>query len=374
MIGTDIARPSLARAIEASYGEWSLRGSPEAFRSRYFRRVGGRWRLIEPIRNRVEFTYLNLAEDLYPSRATGIVAFDVIFCRNALIYFAAEVVARVAARLFSTLAEGGWLFTGASDPPLGAHAPFETATTPAGILYRRPAGEVKSPPRAWVEIGEPETFVPEETARPPAPERRRPAASAPVAQPEAPRLEPEGAGAEATILRIRALADGGRIPEALEPASAAARRFPLSAEVHYLNAVLLAEAGRDREAADALRRALYVDRQLAVAALALGLTLRRLGDLAGAGRALRNARALLAGRPPDELVPLADEVREVRTLGRDEVLDPPDALAGAGRNILLGVTKDAVIVLDGAGLLSDQRLFMNQAERPGVSPARRGDE
>ncbi len=56
------------------------------------------------------------------------------------------------------------------------------------------------------------------------------------------------------------------------------RQQPASAEVHYLHAVLLSETGRDREAADLLRRALYLDGQLAVAALALGLALRRLGD------------------------------------------------------------------------------------------------
>ncbi len=138
VIGTDISRPSLARAAEASYGNWSLRGSVEDFRSRYFQREGSRFRLVQRIRDRVELTYLNLAEDFHPSHATGIVAFDVIFCRNALIYFDAGSIAGAAARLFSALAEGGWLVTGASDPPLADHAPFETVMTPAGLFYRRP--------------------------------------------------------------------------------------------------------------------------------------------------------------------------------------------------------------------------------------------
>src|SRR5258708_2008556 len=138
VIGTDISRPSLARAAEASYGNWSLRGSVEDFRSRYFQREGSRFRLVQRIRDRVELTYLNLPADFHPSHATGIVAFDVIFCRNALIYFDAGSIAGAAARLFSALAEGGWLVTGASDPPLADHAPFETVMTPAGLFYRPP--------------------------------------------------------------------------------------------------------------------------------------------------------------------------------------------------------------------------------------------
>ncbi|HEX4384076.1 MAG TPA: hypothetical protein VH083_14050, partial [Myxococcales bacterium] len=67
-----------------------------------------------------------------------------------------------------------------------------------------------------------------------------------------------------------------------------------------------AEAGRDRDAADVLRRVLYLDGQLAVAALALGLVLRRLGDRPGSKRALIRARALAAARPAGEQLALAD--------------------------------------------------------------------
>ncbi len=306
VIATDISRPALARAAEANYGEWSLRGSPEGFRARYFRRAGDRWRLDERIRRRVEITYLNLAEDIYPSRTTGIADFDVIFCRNALIYFAPEVVARVAARLYSSLADGGWLFPGPSDPPLGAHAPFDPVMTAAVLVYRRPKdGAVCSPVGASVPIDGPAPVMPSATSL----------ADEPAERPG--RLRPpqdENTGLETVLPRVRALADRGRVPEALEAAGAAAQRFPTSAEAHYLRAVLLTEAGRDREAADALRRTLYLDRNLAVAALVLGLALRRLGDLAGAERALRNARALLSARPADEHVPLTDGERAGRLL------------------------------------------------------------
>ena len=70
--------------------------------------------------------------------------------------------------------------------------------------------------------------------------------------------------------------------------------------------MLLAEAGRFAEAAGAARRALYLDRELVVAHLALGGVLARLADTAGAHRAFRNARRLLAAMAPGELVPASD--------------------------------------------------------------------
>jgi chemotaxis protein methyltransferase CheR len=280
IIGADISRPSLARAAQARYGSWSLRGTDEAFRSRYFRRSGSRFQLVPRLRERVELTWLNLAEDFHPSHATGIIGFDVIFCRNALIYFDARAIARVAARLFAALADGGWLFTGAFDPPIARHAPFEAISTPAGIVYRRTA-HAASP-------------TAEATTVPSPPVRREPASAPP------PPIDDRGAA------RIRTLADAGRLTEAIEAAAEEARRHPASSELHFLRAVLLAETGRDREAADGFRRALYLDGQLAAAALALGFSLRRLGDAAGARRAFGRARGLLAGRPAGEPVPLAD--------------------------------------------------------------------
>jgi chemotaxis protein methyltransferase CheR len=80
----------------------------------------------------------------------------------------------------------------------------------------------------------------------------------------------------------------------------------LSAELHYLHAVLLLDLGKNDEAAQALRRVLYLDRTLAVVHFTLGAILRQRGDRAGACRAYRNARDLCAARPAEEAVPLAD--------------------------------------------------------------------
>jgi purine-binding chemotaxis protein CheW len=76
-----------------------------------------------------------------------------------------------------------------------------------------------------------------------------------------------------------------------------------------------------------------------------------------------HSRLLVLGEERAELGLLADEVREVRVLGRDDLYDPPETLAAVGRGLLRGVTRDAVLVLDGAALLRDPRLFISTGER-----------
>jgi chemotaxis protein methyltransferase CheR len=94
--------------------------------------------------------------------------------------------------------------------------------------------------------------------------------------------------------------------------AAALERHPVSAELHYLRAVLLMGLGRSQEAAESARRAIFLDRSLAIVHFTLGTVLQGLGDTAGARRALRNARRLAVARPADEVVPLGDGERAGR--------------------------------------------------------------
>ncbi|NTX60423.1 chemotaxis protein CheR [Myxococcus sp. CA051A] len=146
---TDVSRASLARARRAHYGEWSMRG-PWAERMRVHLRPEGRQYVLSPeVKQRVRFSYLNLALDTWPSPDSGIWKLDVVFCRNVLIYFNGSTIEAVARRLHASLGEGGVLFTGPSDPPLGGLAPLEPVLTEWGVFYRRlPPGTTVAVPDA----------------------------------------------------------------------------------------------------------------------------------------------------------------------------------------------------------------------------------
>src|SRR5207237_478078 len=109
---------ALAKARQAVFGPWSLRGENAKAALPYLARVGSTYRLHDKIRERVSLSHLNLALDVYPSFAAGIWGMDLILCRNVLIYFDRTTIGKVARRLYETLAQGGWLITASSDPPL----------------------------------------------------------------------------------------------------------------------------------------------------------------------------------------------------------------------------------------------------------------
>ncbi len=92
ILATDISRAALKKASAASYSSWSFRTTDATWRSRYFNDRGDRYELQERIRRKVDFRYLNLAADVYPSMHSDTWALDLVLCRNVLIYFSPEVI------------------------------------------------------------------------------------------------------------------------------------------------------------------------------------------------------------------------------------------------------------------------------------------
>ena len=283
VLGTDISRVALAKARAARYGRWSLRDVGAATAGRFLVADGDMWTVPPSIRRNVRFARVNLVGDPYPGPASGAPGFDLVFCRNVLIYLDPASVAHVARGLFESLAVGGWLFTAASDPPLREHAPFEHVVTSSGVYYRRPEAApatVARPIHAGAhDAASTPTPRPRSRAAPPSSSRRRGATPPPRRRPD------------------RATPPPALPPEVLRP--------PLSAEAHYLQAVALIDQRKDDEAAAALQRALYLDRQMVAAHFALGLLYGRQGNADGARRALRNTRRLCGTLAPETQIPFS---------------------------------------------------------------------
>lgn len=344
IVGTDIARARLAQAQSGVYSNWSLRNTGPELRDRYFAAHGRFFELTPRIRARVDFRYLNLAEDSYPSLSTGIWGMDLILCRNVLIYFDKPTVEHVAQRLLASLSEDGWLLMGASDPAISEMVDCDVVLTDAGLAYRRSgaagSGDVRGPQphardaatdtpdfaasTAWQPEDEDNAYLPE-----PAPDVEPQAAhEVPMAPGTANDdaivaayhardfdavVELAAAAADGGTIGlsgwtawVRALANQGCLDRAGEVVARALDAHGVAAELMYLHAVLLLQAGRTGDAAAAARRALYLDRKLVVAHLTLAEAERRSGSLAGATRALRSAAALLDAMPHDAEVPASD--------------------------------------------------------------------
>lgn len=134
ILATDVSEPVLARARSAAYTERELaRGLTPGQIARYFVRDGDQWLVREPIRRLVTFARANLVQPL------GILGpFDVIFCRNVLIYFDEETRLRICQRFHELLTPGGYLVLGAAENLYGVTDRFKALHWEDALLYRKP--------------------------------------------------------------------------------------------------------------------------------------------------------------------------------------------------------------------------------------------
>lgn len=136
--GADIDSEVLARAGHASYGERSLQRVPKPWVSKYFTTVGaGRYQLDDGIRGAVTLHQVNICDTaaMRPFRE-----FDVVFCRNVLIYFDELSMRRAAENLYGAMRPGAYLFLGHSESMSRISPIFAPIRLPEGIVYQRPTG------------------------------------------------------------------------------------------------------------------------------------------------------------------------------------------------------------------------------------------
>ena len=136
IVGSDIDTDAVSRARDGIYGKRSLMRLPPAVLSKYFEPDGPQsWKVIDAIRESVRFTSANLV-DRAQTHMHG--RFDVIFCRNVLIYFD-ERSRRVAAEnLYENLLPGGFICLGHSESMSRISPLFDAARFGDAIVYQRP--------------------------------------------------------------------------------------------------------------------------------------------------------------------------------------------------------------------------------------------
>jgi chemotaxis protein methyltransferase CheR len=131
--GTDLSPDAIRRANAALYGTHALRQTTEARRLRFFQPAeGGRFQVKPAIRRLVELEVKALLDEPPAGRL-----FDVIVCRNVLIYFEEEARRRAAERFASRLKPGGYLLLGPSDALAAAATPLSLVRLANDVAYRK---------------------------------------------------------------------------------------------------------------------------------------------------------------------------------------------------------------------------------------------
>lgn len=362
ILGTDINPQSLQRAVAGVYTPWSFRECSGVMAEAYFKKNDERsFRISPAIRNMVDFSYLNLVDDRYPSLPNDTGSFDLIFCRNVLMYFSSEQAKRVISRLHRCLLEGSWLVVSSAEASHVLFSEFTTVNFPGAILYRKDRQAPQESVGALISSMEmsfsPAPAAPEDRVdfvlpEPPDPLAGREHAASPAAErlsapmpaipsetpvdatgegglppragdpfaeygeghyAEAQRLvaallmaQPENARAMA--LQARLLANQGQLADALAWCDKAIATEKLEPRFHYLRATILQESGQLSEGADALKRVLYLDHHFVLGHFALGNIQRSLGRTRDAEKQFRNVLRLLEDYRPEETLPESEGI------------------------------------------------------------------
>jgi chemotaxis protein methyltransferase CheR len=298
ILGTDINRHCLARAREAKFETWALRSTPEDLKGACFLNEGRWWRLAPEYKEWVSFQYHNLVEHSFPSLLNNLFGFDLIVCRNVMIYFGPDLMQRTIRRFHDCLVPGAWLLVGPSEPNMTYYSSFRTVPAPGVTLYQKLVGQVDNL-RPIVN-------------RPPWDEAD--AASRPIDN----RPQVVNLPHKPTLADVRRYADGGAWESAVGCCELLLKQDNLNSTSHFYFALVLEQTGRHDEAQKSLRRAIYLDRQSVLAHYYLGLSLQSRGDGRHAERSFENALDLLRSRSDSDIFADADgiTVAELRKLAK----------------------------------------------------------
>ena len=350
ILATDINPDFLKKAENGVYGEWSFREAPMWTRENYFiKDTDSRNRIVPWIKKMVNFSYLNLAEDSYPSLTGNTNAMDVIFCRNVLMYFEAGRARSVIGKLYDALVDGGWLIVSPCEFSHEFFPPFVTVHFPGALLYRKDLARPRAAEfPAWQERAlvldpqftcdpvtpgespsnsgysflapQPESDSPLqpslEVAILPAPENHPydqaldfynqglyPAATALLIE-----LCSSNSDINAITLLARALANQGNLAEAKEWCEKAVILDKINPGLHYLLGIIFYELGRLDEAMSSLKRSLYLDQDFILAHFTLANINRSAERFKESNKNYKNALVLLSAMAPDRVLPESEGI------------------------------------------------------------------
>jgi chemotaxis protein methyltransferase WspC len=273
----DISVRALAVAKRGIYGSNSFRGANLAFRDKYFQPTANGYALEEQLRRHVTFHQKNLLSADFGFQNES---YDVIFCRNLLIYFDRPTQEQALKSLTGLLTPTGFLFVGPAEAFLASASGFRSVNQTMSFAFRRTAAKPAVPlfrPR-------PHSKVVRQTILPPM--RITAPDFAPMPVPLSHNLP------EAGLLTARRLADAGRLQEAATWCNADLVERGPSCETYYLLG-LVSDATGDREQAGVCyQKAIYLQPEHVEALTHLALMKEWQGDFGAAERLHKRARTV----------------------------------------------------------------------------------
>lgn len=133
ILGTDISKDILDVAQKGSYSQFEVqRGLPIQMLMEHFEQVGDRWLISDKIKKMVQYRYFNLLDSM-----ASLGSFDVVFCRNVLIYFDKELKTDILARIAAQMKDDAFLFLGGAETVLGISDIFQPVPDLRGVYAKK---------------------------------------------------------------------------------------------------------------------------------------------------------------------------------------------------------------------------------------------
>jgi chemotaxis protein methyltransferase CheR len=326
----DLNPAALKKAAGGRFSNWALRDTPPETQQKWFTRCGGDMILSDEIRTAVKFDRRNLAEE--NSDLWAVETYDVIFCRNVVMYFTPAAQQAVISRIARSLAPGGYLFLGHAETLRGLSQEFHLVHTHGTFYYQRKRGgegatashyadieglALRSAPVpvstptdvSWYEtIGKASRRI-EVLTQPPEPvapltplpyrnlelafellQRERFADALELIHKMSPEADQDP---DILLLRAALLVQAGKLAAAAEACRLLLAQDELNAGANYVLALCYEAASDSSAAVHHYRVASYLDPQFAMPLLHLGLLARRSGNLDEARAELQQALDLL---------------------------------------------------------------------------------
>ncbi|AKF44893.1 CheR family methyltransferase [Pseudomonas fragariae (ex Marin et al. 2024)] len=277
----DISPVSIAKAEHGIYGKNSFRGSDISYRELYFNPIADGFEIADSVRACVSFQPGNLLDPKLVSQA----AYDIVFCRNLVIYFDRQTQQHVFKVLKQLTREDGLLFIGPAEGNLLAAIGMRSTGIAQSFAFRHAPVDAPVPAPTPRQVPAPVASRPvvEAPARvvAPRPAPRPSATFAPIAKPVAAAGNTE---VSAVLDRIAGLANEGKSAEARAECERYLQQHEPVAQVFYWLGLLSEVEGRVPQAQGFYRKALYLQPQHSESLAQLAALLAAQGDTAGARR------------------------------------------------------------------------------------------
>ncbi|HLP88361.1 MAG TPA: CheR family methyltransferase [Nostocaceae cyanobacterium] len=265
----DISQNCISSAKKAIYDPYSFRGTSLTFKERYFQPIENKYGLCSQVKNMVNFSQGNLAE---PNFLIDSLSYDIVFCRNLLIYFDQKIKEQTIQVLSRLVKPEGMLFIGHGETGLLLHlnSQFISMRYPLAFAYRRVINATKksnskNPSFSARSHANSDRLIPSHKYHPPS--GRKNLSTIKISQPVV-----------NLLVTARNLADQGCFEQATKICQDYLKDHPISAEAYVLLGEMEQASGKYEQAAKYFHQALYLEPALESALTHLALIREYQGD------------------------------------------------------------------------------------------------